>query len=158
MRGIYFDEFIPGQVYTTPTRTITETDVVLFAAMSGDMNELHTSETFAHDNAFGNRLAHGLLGLSISHGLMFRLGLFDGTGIAFLNVESWKFTAPIFIGDTVKAVVIVQDKTASRSKQDRGIIKFLVQVVNQSGDTVQEGIQTIMIKRRMTEAGGETHV
>lgn len=96
MPGIYFEEYQIGQTFRTPTRTITETDVVYFSAMSGDMNELHTSEEFAKGSPFGKRLAQGLLGLSISHGLMFRLGLFDGTGIALLNIDQWKFTAPIF--------------------------------------------------------------
>jgi acyl dehydratase len=147
MRGIFFDDYKPDQVFITPTRTVTETDVVMFATMSGDMNELHTSEQFAQQNAFGTRLAHGLLGLSFSHGLMFRLGLFDGTGIAFLNVDQWEFTAPILIGDTIHAEVTVHEKIPSRSKPDRGIIHFYVQLLKQDGTITQEGIQTIMVKR-----------
>jgi acyl dehydratase len=148
MAGIYFDDYEIGKIYITPTRTITETDVVYFAAMSGDMNEIHTSEQFAKGTPFGRRIVHGLLGLSICHGLMFRLSLFDGTGIAFLNVENWKFTSPILFGDTVYAKVDVKEKIPSRSKPDRGVIKFFVQLINQDGIVTQEGVQVLMIKRK----------
>ncbi|WP_026566804.1 MaoC/PaaZ C-terminal domain-containing protein [Bacillus sp. UNC41MFS5] len=148
MRGIYFDAFEVGTVYKTPTRTMTETDVVMFSAMSGDMNELHTSEEFSKQSPFGKRLAQGLLGLSISHGLMFRLGIFDGTGIALLGVDKWQFTAPVFLGDTIHAEVEVQEKIESKSKSDRGVIRFFVRLVNQEGVVTQQGIQTLMIKRK----------
>ena len=86
MPGKYFDEFVVGDEFVTPSRTITETDVVMFAAMSGDYNELHTSEEYMKKSQFGKRLVHGLLGLSVSHGLMFRLGLVEGTAIAFIGI------------------------------------------------------------------------
>ncbi|MBS4178794.1 MaoC/PaaZ C-terminal domain-containing protein [Lederbergia citrea] len=148
MRGIYFDDFKEGGEYVSPSRTITETDVVYFSAMSGDMNELHTSEEFAKKGIFGKRLAQGLLGLSISHGLLFRLGLLDGTGIAFLGVDQLKFTSPIFLNDTVHAKILVQEKIESKSKKDRGIIKLFVQLINEEGIVTQEGIQTIMVRRK----------
>jgi acyl dehydratase len=148
MAGIYFDEYQAGQSFRTPTRTVTETDVVYFSAMSGDMNELHTSEEFAKSSPFGKRVAQGLLGLSISHGLMFRLGLFDGTGIALLNIDKWTFKSPIFFGDTIQGIVTVQEKVESKSKPDRGIIHFHVQLANQEGTITQEGIQTVMVRRK----------
>lgn len=151
MPGIYFDQFEQGSVYLTPTRTMTETDIVYFSAMSGDMNELHTSEEFAKTTPFGKRLAQGLLGLSISHGLMFRLGLFDGTGIALLDIDDWKFLAPVFIGDTIHAKVTVHEKKESKSKKDRGVIRFWVQLIKQDGTVTQEGIQTIMVRREIHE-------
>ncbi|AZU64456.1 MaoC/PaaZ C-terminal domain-containing protein [Neobacillus mesonae] len=153
MRGIYFDEFQTEDIYKTATRTMTETDVVYFSAMSGDMNELHTSEEFAKQGPFGKRLAQGLLGLSISHGLMFRLGIFDGTGIALLGVDQWEFTAPIYLGDTIHAEVEVREMIESKSKPDRGIIRFYVRLVNQEGIITQKGIQTVMIKRRVKIKG-----
>ena len=98
MPGKYFDEWAIGEEYVTPSRTMTETDVVWFAAMSGDYNELHTSEEFGKKTQFGRRIGHGLLGLAVSHGLLFRLGLLDGTAIAFLGVEDWKFEALFLSG------------------------------------------------------------
>lgn len=95
MAGKYFDEWIVGEEYRTPSRTLTETDVVMFAAKSGDYNELHTSEEFMKNTQFAKQMVHGLLGLAIFRGLLFRTGFLEGTAIAFLQVESWKFEAPL---------------------------------------------------------------
>jgi len=149
MPGIFFDEWEIGHEFQTPGRTITETDVVMFSAMSGDYNELHTSKEFMKDSQFGERIVHGLLGLAISHGLLFRLGILDGTAMAFLGIETWQFKAPIFFGDTIRVKVNVVDKKASSSKPDRGIIKLMLQIVKQDGTVAQEGIKTIMVKRNV---------
>ncbi|KPK93846.1 MAG: hypothetical protein AMJ94_02420 [Deltaproteobacteria bacterium SM23_61] len=148
MPGKYFDEFVVGEEYVTPGRTLTETDVVMFAAMSGDYNELHTSEAFGKKTQFGRRIGHGLLGLAISHGLFFRLGLVEGTAIAFLGIDSWKFEAPFFLGDTIRVKVRVAEKTPSRSKPDRGVIKFFFQVVKEEETVIQSGYKSIMIRRK----------
>lgn len=148
MPGKFFDDWVVGEEFLTPGRTITETDVVMFAAMTGDYNQLHTSKEFMKDSQFGERIVHGLLGLSVSHGLLFRLGLLDGTAIAFLGIESWQFKAPIFFGDTIRIKVKVVGKKASSSKPDRGIVKLLLQIIKQDGTPVQEGIKLIMVKRK----------
>jgi acyl dehydratase len=148
MPGKFFDDFAVGEEYVTPTRTLTETDVVLFAAMSGDYNELHTSEAFGKTTQFGRRIGHGLLGLAVSHGLFFRLGLVEGTAIAFLGIDSWKFEAPFFLGDTIRVKVQVAEKTPSRSKPDRGVIRFFFQVLKEDQSVIQSGFKTIMIRRR----------
>ncbi|MBF7082552.1 dehydratase [Desulfallas sp. Bu1-1] len=148
MTGKFFDEWEVGDEYITPSRTITETDVVMFAAMSGDYNELHTSREYMKESQFGERIVHGLLGLAISHGLLFRTGVLEGTGIAFLGIESWQFKAPVFFGDTIHARVKVVEKRPSKSKPDRGIIKVLIQLIKQDGTVTQEGIKTLMIKRK----------
>lgn len=147
MVGKYFDEWVIGEEYVTPARTITETDVVMFAAMSGDYNELHTSDEFGKTTPFGKRIVHGLLGLAISHGLLFRLGILEGTALAFLSIDSWQFKVPIFFGDTIHVKVKVIDKKASSSKPDRGVIKLKLQIIKQDGSVAQEGIKTLMIKR-----------
>lgn len=147
MRGKFFDEWVVDEEYITPSRTMTETDVVMFAAMSGDYNELHTSEEFMKSSQFGKRLVHGLLGLAVSHGLLFRTGLLEGTAIAFLGVESWKFQAPIFFGDTIRIKVKVAEKRPSKTKPDRGVVKLFLEVIKQDDTVVQSGFKTIMIKR-----------
>jgi acyl dehydratase len=148
MPGKFFDDFAVGEEYVTPARTMTETDVVLFAAMSGDYNELHTSEAFGKTTQFGKRIGHGLLGLAVSHGLFFRLGLVEGTAIAFLGIDSWKFEAPFFLGDTIRVKVQVAEKTPSRSKPDRGVIRFFFQVLKEDQSVIQSGFKTIMIRRK----------
>ena len=150
MAGKLFDDFVVGEEYVTPGRTMTETDVVMFAALSGDYNELHTSEAFGRSTQFGRRIGHGLLGLAVSHGLFFRLGLVEGTAIAFLGIESWKFAAPFFPGDTIRVKVKVAEKTPSRSKPDRGVVKFLFQLVKEDGTAIQSGVKTIMIRRKQS--------
>jgi len=147
MRGKFLDELVVGEEYLTPSRTMTETDVVMFAAMSGDYNELHTSEEFMKNSQFGRRIVHGLLGLAVSHGLLFRTGLFEGTAIAFLGVDSWKFQAPIFFGDTIRVKMKVVEKRPSKSKPDRGIVKLFLEVIKQDETIVQSGYKTIMVRR-----------
>lgn len=147
MRGKFFDEWVVGEEYMTPSRTMTETDVVMFAAMTGDYNELHTSEEFMKSSQFGKRIVHGLLGLAVSHGLLFRTGLLEGTAIAFLGVESWKFEAPVFFGDTIRIKVKVAEKRPSKSKPDRGIVKLFLEVIKQDDTVVQSGFKTLMIRR-----------
>lgn len=150
MPGKFFDDFVVGEEYLTPSRTLTETDVVMFAAMSGDYNELHTSETFGKSTQFGQRIGHGLLGLAVSHGLFFRLGLVEGTAIAFLGIESWKFEAPFFLGDTIRVKIKVAEKRPSQNKPDRGVIKFFFQVIKEDETVIQSGYKTIMIRRKQS--------
>ena len=148
MQGKYLDELNVGEEYITPSRTLTETDVVMFAAMSGDYNELHTSEEYMKGSQFGKRLVHGLLGLSVAHGLLFRLGILDGSAIAFLGMDSWQFKAPLFFGDTIHVKVKIAKARASKSKPDRGVVKFYLEILNQDGVVVQCGHKTIMMKRK----------
>ena len=147
MRGRYFDDWRENEEFETPARTITETDVVMFASMTGDYNELHTDRETARGNQFGARIAHGLLGLSIAHGLLFRTGFLDGTAIAFLGIDEWKFISPVFFGDTIRAKVRVAGKIASTSKKDRGILKLHFELMNQDAVTVQSGYKILMMKR-----------
>ena len=147
MSGKYFDDWVSDAEYVTPTRTITETDVVMFAAMSGDYNELHTSAEATRANQFGKRIAHGLLILSISHGLLFRTGFLDQTAIALLSVDDWKFLAPVFFGDTIRVKVRVSGKKESKSKPDRGVVTLCLEILNQDDVVVQSGYKAIMMKR-----------
>ncbi|MBW1698825.1 MAG: dehydratase [Deltaproteobacteria bacterium] len=153
MQGKYFDEFSVDDVFVTPGRTITETDVVMFAAMTGDYNQLHTNKEYMKHSQFGQRLVHGLLGLSISHGLLFRLGILEGTAIAFLAIDSWQFKAPLFFNDTIRVRVRVTEARASKSKPDRGIVTFFTEVLNQNDTVVQSGYQRLMMKRRVPADG-----
>ena len=151
MAGKHFEDWVEGYEFVTPTRTMTETDLVMFAAMTGDYNELHTSEAFMKESQFGRRIGHGLLGLAVSHGLLFRTGFLEGTVIAFLEVESWKFMAPFFIGDTIHVRLKVAEAKASESKPDRGIVKLHLEIINQDGGVIQSGYKTLMVKRRKTK-------
>lgn len=145
-RGRYFEEFSVGDVITTPARTITEADVVNFAALSGDWNQLHTDVEFAKETPFGVRIAHGLLGLTVASGLGARLGFMEGTAEAFLKLE-WKFRRPIYIGDTILLRGEVARIRAVRS-MGGGVVAFEMKLLNQQGEAVQEGKWTVAIKGR----------
>ena len=144
--GMFFEEFEVGQVFKSRGRTVTEADIVNFAGLSGDYNPLHTDEEFAKKTIFGKRIAHGMLGLTISTGLSQRLGILDDTIMAFLGLE-WNFRAPIFIGDTVHLEQTVKSKRET-SKPDRGIIVFECKLINQNGEPAQEGTRTVMVRRK----------
>lgn len=145
-RGRYFEEFEVGFEATTPARTITETDVVNFAALTGDWNPLHTDVEFARTTVFGQRIAHGLLVLSIASGLITRLGLIEGTAEAFREL-SWKFRAPVFIGDTIHAVATVTE-TRPLPRLNSGMVILEVSVINQRGEVVQKGTWQALVKSR----------
>ena len=147
MPGLFFEEFMEGAEFISPRRTITEADIVMFAGLSGDYNPLHTDEVFARETMFKQRIAHGMLVLSISTGLGARMGIVDGTAMAFLGIEDWKFTAPVFIGDTIHVKQIVESKKET-SKPDRGVLRFRIQIFKQDGTVVQEGIRALMVRRK----------
>ena len=100
-RGLYFEEFASGQVLKSPGRTITEADIVHFAGLSGDFNQMHVDAAYSAKSYFEQRVAHGLLILSIASGLSVQTGVMEGTVIAFREINEWKFLKPVFIGDTV---------------------------------------------------------
>ena len=146
MTGLYWEEWNIGAEFVTSARTITETDIINFAGISGDYNPLHIDEEFCRNTQFGTRIAHGPLVYSIATGLIFQLHLYDDTLIAFLGFDSLKFTKPVKIGDTIHARVEVIEKRET-SKSDRGIMKRLLQVLNQNNELVQEGVQAFLLKR-----------
>jgi acyl dehydratase len=149
--GRYFEDFTTGETFTSPARTVTEADIVMFSAISGDHNPLHTDAEFARTTPFGQRIAHGLLGLAMITGLMGRLGLFEGTAIAFLGLK-WRFTAPIFIGDTVHVEMTISEKRET-SNPERGVLVREVKLLNQRGEVVQEGTMDVMVRRRPAGEG-----
>lgn len=144
--GLYFEDFESGYEAVSPGRTITEYDVGAFAGLSGDYNPLHTDAEFCADTPFGQRIAHGMLGLSVATGLASRLGFLDGTAIAFLGLD-WKFRNPINLNDTIRAEISVSKKRLMPA-MGGGIVTFSVRVVNQSDDVVQKGTWSILVRSR----------
>ena len=143
-RGLYFEEFEVGTETTTPGRTMTEADVIAFAGLSGDYNQLHTDAEFAKGSPFGARIAHGLLGLSMASGLASRIGLMEGTVLAFMGLN-WKFKAPIMIGDTISLRIRVSKKREA-SQMGGGIVILNVQILNQRDEIAQEGSWTVLVR------------
>jgi acyl dehydratase len=145
--GLYFDQFSVGDTWDSPARTITEADLVIFAGYSGDFNPVHTDEEYAKTTQFGTRIFHGPGAFAIATGLESRLGIKEGTAIAFLGM-TWTLKAPVFIGDTIRVRETVAETKASSSKPDRGIVTFDVQILNQRDESCQEGQWVVMFKRQ----------
>ncbi len=150
-QGMFFEEFEVGQQITSPGRTITEADVVTFAGLSGDSNAIHTDAEFAKGTAFGQRVAHGLLGVSIVSGLAMRTGIMEGTVIAFREIKDWKFSLPVFIGDTIHVILEVKEKKAM-PRLGGGSILLSLDVHNQDDQTVMKGIWTVLVRSQATES------
>jgi acyl dehydratase len=146
MKKTFFEDFAIGDEFVTPGRTVTEADVMLFAGLTGDYNRIHTDAEYMKSSMFGERIAHGLLGLSLVNGLKYRTD-YDSDGVlAFLGL-TWKFSGPIRFGDTIHAIIRITSKRET-SKPDRGIMIQTIQVINQRGEVVQEGEFTSMLKRK----------
>jgi len=144
--SLHYEDVEVGQVFESPGRTVTEADVVAFAALSSDWNQIHTNAEFAKTTPFGQRIAHGVLGLAIATGLSANFNLFTETTIALLGVE-WAFRAPVFIGDTVRLRMRIAGKRLTK-RGDRGVIERRCELVNQRGEVVQEGTLPILVKVR----------
>lgn len=144
--GLYFDDFYVGQHWVTPSRTITDAMVTMFAGISGDFNPIHIDAEYAKTTQFGERLFHGPGVFAVATGLESTLGTKIETAIAFLGM-TWNMVAPVVIGDTIHVQETVAELRPSKSKNDRGIVVFDVKVVNQRGETCQEGQWLVMFLR-----------
>jgi len=136
--GLYFEEFLVGQKFTTEKRTITEADIMEFAKLTGDDNRIHTDPEFSKTTPFGRQIAHGLLGMSIALGLTWQTRLLDGTIIAFREVKEWKFVKPVFIGDTLYAELESME-TKALPRIGAGSVTFNVEVKNQNDVVCHRG-------------------
>lgn len=143
-RGLWFEEFQVGQVVQTPGRTITESDIVSFAGLSGDYNLIHTDAEYSQTSPFGRRVAHGLLILSIVSGLATRTGIMEGTVMAFREINHWKFIKPVFIGDTIHASMEVVELKAF-PRLGGGAVIINLEVINHTNETVMRGTWTALI-------------
>lgn len=148
MNAYYYDDFEVGMIFDSPGRTVTETDVVMFSGISGDYNAIHTDSEYCKETLYGQRVAHGMLGLSIITGLMGRTGVFEGSAIALLGIDNWKFLKPIFIGDTIFVRFKITDKRESKSNSNTGIIHRFYELINQNGEVVQQGDMPVLVKKR----------
>jgi acyl dehydratase len=143
---LYFEDMPVGTRWVSPRRTITEADVSSFAGLSGDFNPLHVDSVFAERGPFGRRVAHGALVFSIATGLRQQMPVFRGSLRAMLELRSWRFLAPVHIGDTL-AVITTVASARETSKPDQGLVVQQVDVVNQRGEAVQAGEMVSLVAR-----------
>ncbi|MBV6450590.1 MAG: Bifunctional protein PaaZ [Anaerolineales bacterium] len=142
--GKYFEEFMVGEKIATEKRTITEADIMQFAALTGDDNRIHTDPEFSKTTPFGKQIAHGVLGLSYALGLAWKTGMLDGTVIAFREISEWKFVKPVFIGDSIYAEMETTE-TKALPRIGGGSVKISVEIKNQDGEVCHRGMWTVLM-------------
>lgn len=147
MQILRFDDIEVGRTETT-VRTVSEDDVNRFARLSGDLNPLHMDEQFAACTQFGRRVAHGMLTAALVSAAHTRL---TGPGFVYVGQEL-KFSAPVFIGDTVTVTLTVVEK-----KEAKKILVLESTVVKQDGTTVLSGssaLKELVFTKRPPGADG----
>ena len=144
MPGLYFEEFSVGQKITSVARTVAESDIMTFAGLTGDYNQIHTDAEFAKGTQFGGRVAHGLLGLSLAVGLLMRTGVLEGTVLAFREIVKWKFIKPVFIGDTLH-VEMEAKKLKPMPRIRGGQALVALDVKNQKNETLMRGTLAVLV-------------
>jgi acyl dehydratase len=140
-----FNDLTVGDEWESPARTVTESDVVAFAGLSGDFNPLHVDHVYARGTPFGQPVAHGLLGLAIVSGLASQAPRVDT--VAFLAIREWKFLLPIRFGDTVRVLTRVVALEV-RSRGRRGAVTWHRRLLNQDDQVVQEGVTETLVRGR----------
>ncbi len=143
----YIEDFEEGDEVVTPGRTITEADIVNFAGLSGDWDEIHTNAEFMEDSPFGERVAHGLLTLSVASGLSLRSN-FSPKIVAFLGIDNLRFLKPVFIGDTIRVESRVMEARPSESREGVGVLETKDTVKNQNDEEVLKWESKLMIERK----------
>jgi acyl dehydratase len=140
-----FEQLNIGDKWTSSERTITAADLTCFADLTGDHDPLHTDPEFAANGPFGKPVAHGLLGLSILAGLSSNAPAV--LTAALVDIRSWSFTKPVFIGDAIHAVTEIIDLKPRGRKH--GEVHWYRQLFNQNHEKVQDGILVTLVSRRV---------
>jgi acyl dehydratase len=149
MEKEYYEDYTVGEVFVSPGRTVTETDLILFSGITGDWHLTHTNVEYAKKSKFGARIAQGMLILSIGTALLFRLGdnvLFPKSFIAFYGIDKLRFLKPVLIGDTISCKAEVTDMEVR--DVERGLITYDTRINNQHDELVVLMIQRIIAGRK----------
>jgi acyl dehydratase len=142
---LFFDDLEVGQEWESGGRTITETDIVMFAGFSGDYNPMHVDQEYAKNTPFRKPIAHGFGVFSIASGLGVQIP--PVRTVALLAVNNWKFLHPVFAGDTIVVKTRVAEKTV-KGRGRRGEVVWHRQLINQDGKVVQEGDVVTLVECR----------
>ena len=145
MKELYFDEVTLGAEGMSEPVTVTSEMIMAYADLTGDHTPVHTDEAFARASAFGQRVAHGLLGLSLTDGMKTTASLRFVPGMSL--GWAWDFRLPICIGDALHVRFHVAERRETR-KPGWGIVHLASQLINQKGEVVQEGVHKLMLPKR----------
>ena len=144
----FYEDLTPGKLFESAGRTVTETDLGMHSALTGDWTEIHTNADYAEASRFGERIGHGPLTFSLATGLFARCGVMERTVVAFLGVDDLRFPRPVHIGDTVSATFEVTERRESESRPGAGIVAFDTVVSNGDGEAVLEMTMRFMFSKR----------
>jgi acyl dehydratase len=145
----YLEDYELGETFVSPGRTITESDVVLFASLTGDWHPLHTDAVYARTTIFGGRIAHGMLTMSVGMVLVLRLGqnlYLPKHFIAMAGIDGLRFKAPVRLGDTIYSVNTVAALEPKRP--DRGTLQYESAIFNQDDECVVQWTSRMLVGRR----------
>ncbi len=142
-RGLYFEEFEMGATMLTRGRTVTEADIVQFAGLTGDYNPMHTDAEYCKGSFMGQRVAHGMLTLSYAVGQAYQLGILERTVLGFRGLDM-KFSAPVYIGDTIRAQLKVTEKKEAR-RLGGGVVTLEMRILKQDDTVVQKGAMILLM-------------
>ena len=148
----YFEEFQEGEEFLSHGRTITEADVVNFAGLSGDWNEIHVNEEFARGGFFGRRIAHGALIFSVSTGLAAQTDPAQHPDlIAFYGIDRLRFVRPVFLGDTIHVKQTVHSLVPRDEKS--GFVNVTREVLKQDDTLALAYTAKLLVRRRPGAVG-----
>ena len=143
--GNFYDDIKIGDERLTPRVTVTEGHILAYAGVAGDFSPVDLDEVYAKTTEFGGRIAHGLMGLSLTDGMKVQSAFFkDGVALGW----TWKFKRPIRIGDTLQVKFRIDNMRIPKSRRDMGILFIAIQLLNQRGEVVQEGEHQLMVPRK----------
>lgn len=140
-----FEQLNIGDKWTSTDRTIQATDLQTFSDLTGDHDPLHTDPQYAARGPFGKPVAHGLLGLSILAGLSSKAPAV--LTAALVDIRSWSFSKPVFVGDVVKVITEIIDLKPRGRRH--GEVHWYRQLLNQKGEKVQDGFLVTLVTRRV---------
>ncbi|UJL45491.1 dehydratase [Virgibacillus sp. NKC19-16] len=139
----HYSELKIGESWVSEGRTITESDLVMFSAFSGDWFPLHSNKEYAEKSSFKQRIAHGMLTLSIVTGLM---NFNPNTVAAFYGMDQVRFTKPVLIGDTI--LIHAKIVELNDYNPNQGIVHLKLEIKNQSNENVAVAIMKLMVNKQ----------
>lgn len=147
-----FHDVAVGDEWESPARTITESDIMQFACLTGDFNPLHVDHESARQSHFRKPIAHGLLGISYMAGLASHCPHMKT--LAFTRIIEWNFLEPVYIGDTIRVRTTVFEKE-EKARGRRGVVRWKKELLNQNNSVCQAGTVETLVDGRGNEASNE---
>ena len=146
----YYDDFLVGEKIITRARTVTEADIVNFASFTGDFHPMHVDVEFAKQHPFGERVAHGMLVLSLASGLWSPEYTMQWALIAFYGMDKVRFISPVKINETLHVELLCVSKEDKEDKS--GVVNMEHSVINQRDEAVASCIIKLLIAKCITKS------